>query len=57
MNKAECDGRIDSAMKEVPFLEEMKRTLLERHPQWDVVVSPPRALCDTMVSSIRINLK
>jgi hypothetical protein len=57
VKKADCDGRIDSAMKETPFLNEMKRVLLEKHPDWDVVISPPRASCDIMVNSIRINLK
>lgn len=52
-----CDGRIDSAIKEVPFLEELKLRLLELHPSWDVVISPPRASCDLMVQGIRINLK
>lgn len=51
------DGRIDSAIKEEPFLEEMKRQLLEAHPTWEIVISPPRAACDVMVNSIRINLK
>jgi hypothetical protein len=54
----ECeDGRIDSAMKEKPFLEELKRQLLEDHPTWDIVISPPRATCDIMVNSLQINLK
>jgi hypothetical protein len=57
VEKANCDGRIDSAMKETPFLNEMKRVLLEKHPDWEVVISPPRAPCDIMVNSIRINLK
>ena len=57
VKKADCDGRIDSAMKETPFLNEMKRILLEKHPDWEVVISPPRASCDIMVNSIRINLK
>lgn len=57
IKKAECDGRIDSAMKETPFLEELKRILLTKHPDWDVVISPPRAPCDIMINSIRINLK
>jgi hypothetical protein len=57
VKKADCDGRIDSAMKETPFLNEMKRLLLEKHPEWEVVISPPRASCDIMVNSIRINLK
>lgn len=55
--KAGGDGRIDSAMKEGPFLEEMKKILLQKRPAWDVVVSPPRASCDIMVNSVRINLK
>jgi len=53
----EGDGRIDSAMKETPFLNEIKRQLLETHPDWDIVISPPRASCDIMINSIRINLK
>lgn len=57
VKKADCDGRIDSAMKETPFLNEMKRVLLEKHPDWNVEISPPRASCDIMVNSIRINLK
>lgn len=52
-----CDGRIDSAMKETPLLNELKRVLLKKHPEWEVVISPPRASCDIMVNSIRINLK
>jgi hypothetical protein len=51
------DGRIDSAIKETPFLNEMKKTLLADHPTWDVQISPPRASCDIMVNTIRINLK
>jgi hypothetical protein len=57
VKKGDCDGRIDSAMKETPFLNEMKRILLDKHPDWEVVISPPRASCDIMVNSIRINLK
>lgn len=57
VKRSDCDGRIDSAMKEPPFLNEMKRILLEKHPDWDVVISPPRASCDIMINSIRINLK
>ena len=51
------DGRIDSAMKETPFLNELKKRLLDSKPTWEVVISPPRASCDIMVNSIRINLK
>lgn len=57
VKKAECDGRIDSAMKETPFLNEMKNILLKKYPDWEVIISPPRASCDIMVNSIRINLK
>lgn len=55
--KSDGDGRIDSAMKETPFLNELRRRLLTTHPTWDVTVSPPRAACDLMVNTIRINLK
>lgn len=57
IHKEGCDGRIDSAMKEMPFLKELKRVLLEKHPDWEIVLSPPRASCDFMVNSIRFNLK
>lgn len=51
------DGRIDSAMKEGPFLEELKKQLLASHPTWDIVISPPRASCDILINAVRINLK
>ena len=57
VKKTGCDGRIDSAIKEVPFLNEMKQQLLEKYPDWEIIISPPRAACDIMINSIRINLK
>lgn len=51
------DGRIDSAMKEGPFLAELQSRLLEKHPDWEIVISPPRASCDILINSLRINLK
>lgn len=51
------DGRIDSAMKEIPFLNEMKRLLLEKHPDWEIDIPPLRASYDIIINSIRINLK
>ena len=57
VKKTDGDGRIDSAMKEMPFLNEMKQLLLDKHPDWEIVISPPRASCDVMINSIRINLK
>ena len=57
MKRSIGDGRIDSAVKEEPFLEELKQQLLETHPNWDIIISPPRAACDIMINSIRINLK
>lgn len=57
VERADGDGRIDSAMKEKPFLEEMKRLLQEEHPDWNITISPPRAACDIMINMIRINLK
>lgn len=53
----DSDGRIDSAMKEGPFLEEIKRQLLEKYATWQIVISPPRASCDIMINNVRINLK
>ena len=57
VKKTDGDGRIDSAIKEAPFLIEMRRLLLEKHPDWEIVISPPRASCDIMINSIKINLK
>lgn len=57
IRRADCDGRIDSAIKETPFLNELKTKLLETNPEWEVLITPPRASCDIMVNSIRINLK
>jgi hypothetical protein len=55
--KDQYDGRIDSAIKEIPFLKKLKYILLQKHPDWNIVISPPRAVCDIMINSIRINLK
>lgn len=57
IQKTGSDGRIDSAMKEVPFLLKLKEDLLEMHPLWEIIISPPRASCDIMINSLRINLK
>lgn len=57
VRKAQGDGRIDSAMKEGMFLEKMKRMVGESHPDWEVVIPPPRTWYDIMVNSIYINLK
>ncbi len=51
------DGRIDSSIKEIPFLNKLKDELLKTNPEWCVEISPPRASCDIMINSIRINLK
>ena len=57
IQKTGSDGRIDSAIKEGPFLETLKVALLKSHPSWEIIISPPRASCDIMINSIRINLK
>ena len=57
IQKTDGDGRIDSALKEIPFLNELKSRLLENHPDWNIVISPPRASCDVMINGLRINLK
>ena len=57
IHKTSSDGRMDSAIKEQPFLKELKTELLRKHPLWDVVISPPRAPYDVMINTIRINLK
>jgi hypothetical protein len=55
--KSAGDGRIDSAIKEGPFLIELKQLLSERNPEWEIIISPPRAACDIIINSLRINLK
>ena len=55
--KEGSDGRIDSAVKENPFLTEMKKQLLKMHPDWKIKILPPRSYCDIIVNSIDINLK
>ena len=57
LKRSTGDGRIDSAVKEEPFLEDLKQQLLETYPIWDIIISPPRAECDIMINGIRINLK
>jgi len=57
VKKGDCDGRIDSAMKEKPFLEELEKALLERNPKWNIVISRNRASCDIIINTIQINLK
>lgn len=57
VTRSSSDGRIDSAVKEGPFLESLKEKLLELEPSWTIVISPPRAACDIMINNIRINLK
>lgn len=51
------DGRLESAIQESGFLEMLKSKCLETYPHWKIVLSPPRASCDLMINSIRINLK
>ncbi len=51
------DGRIDSAIKERPFVNEMKRIMLENQPEYKVEIPPPRAPHDIMVNGIPINVK
>jgi hypothetical protein len=57
IKKNDIDGRIDSALCERPFLENLKKKLLENHPLWDIVISPDRAANDIVINGIRINLK
>jgi len=57
IQKTSSDGRMDSAMKEQPFLKELKTELLRKHPLWIVDISQPRACYDVMINEIRINLK
>lgn len=51
------DGRMTSLLKEQPFLDELKRILLERNPKWEINISPPRASYDFSVNGILFNLK
>lgn len=57
IQKTKTDGRIDSAIKEGPFLKELKKNVLKKHPSWQVIISPPRASYDIMINSIQINVK
>lgn len=57
VQRSSADGRIDSAVKEGPFLESLREKLLELEPSWTIIISPPRASCDIMINNIRINLK
>jgi hypothetical protein len=57
LERATGDGRMDSAIKEIPFLNELKRNLLEKHTTWKISISPPRGSCDIIINSIKINLK
>jgi hypothetical protein len=56
-NGTQCDGRIESAVKEKEFLEKLENVLLKDHPSWSVTIAPIRAACDILVNHIRINLK
>jgi hypothetical protein len=57
IQKSGSDGRVESLLKEGPFLVELKETLLKKYPLWVIAITPPRASCDIMVNQIRINLK
>jgi hypothetical protein len=55
--KSDGDGRTDSAVNENPFLIELKKMLLDMHPDWKIIIAPPRDPCDIIINNIRINLK
>lgn len=55
--RTEGDGRIDSAIKETPFLMELKQQINNLFPDWDFQLCPPRSSCDFIVNGIRFNLK
>jgi tryptophanyl-tRNA synthetase len=57
VDRTSGDGRIDSAMKEIPFLTELQTRLLAAHSTWEIAISPPRASCDVLINGLRINLK
>jgi hypothetical protein len=57
IKKSDIDGRTDSALCERPFLDNLKKKLLEKYPLWDIVISPDRAANDIIINGIRINLK
>ena len=57
LSSGEGDGRLDSAMKEVPFLIELKHVLMEKHPEWVIVIPKERSWCDIIIQAIPINLK
>jgi len=51
------DGRIESAVMEVPFLSELKRQLLMEHLTWKITIPDARSSKDIIVNDVRINLK
>jgi len=57
VSRLECDGRMESAFSEKPFLSEMKNRLSVLNPAYKIIISPPRSSCDMMIETLRINLK
>lgn len=57
LHKEGNDGRIDSAIKEGPFLDELGKRLLLAHPDWVVERPRCRSACDIIINDIRFNLK
>lgn len=51
------DGRINSAINESSFLLALETELRIKYTEWKIAISPPRASCDIIVNSIKINLK
>ena len=57
ITKSGGDGRIDSAVKEIEFLTELSRQLLERNPGWNITIPSTRYWYDIEIENILINLK
>ena len=56
-NNNNYDGRINSIIDELPFLQKLKSILINKFPNWIIQICPPRSMCDIIINSIQINLK
>lgn len=57
VKKSKSDGRIDSALKENPFLVDLKTRLSEKYADWNIIIGKERGPYDIKINDIMINLK
>jgi len=57
VKKGDGDGRFDSAIKQKPFVKKIEKILLEKHPEWEVVVYLYRKSYHIMVNSIKFSVR